>query len=439
MKIELTFNYNLELHDCKLDNLVFAFKQLIPALLSAFIAAVLRQFAERLLGNMAVSGPSGEEQPFNCSRCGAQTLIWKTRASRTVTTKLTTCMGSATVPQMQVQCKKCGRKEYIVRRLLDMPAYSRMSERTEHQLALCGSLTSFRVGEVFARVYGASHSRSTIWRCLQKVGKLMSFSISPKEHGEGQADGTGIPIRGIAKRGKELKVLIQKNKPATAKMTGSRWRLAGIDLDNYNGSWANLFRSSLEAIKSFKRFFLTTDGDEGIRKGLGNLIIHLQRCLWHIPHQLKHCLWEDGVARTSVLWKTIMGRTHQLVAVRHLLDDDEIEALIEMKNGELDELLDYCRTNGCEKSASYLENAKPDMFTALRNRLKGKATSQVERVMRTVNLRINYGKWSISGALNAMKVRLAFYYNGYDPSRYKPSASGSLSGGGDEDADGKKT
>jgi ribosomal protein L37E len=439
MKIELTFNYNLELHDCKLDNLVFAFKQMIPAFLSAFIAAVLRQFADRLLGNMAVSRPSGEEQPFNCSRCGAQTLIWKTRASRTVTTKLTTCMGSATVPQMQVQCKKCGHKEYIVRRLLGMPAYSRMSECTEHQLALCGSLTSFRVGEVFSRVYGAFHSRSTIWRCLQKVGKLMSFSVSPNELGEGQADGTGIPIRGVAKRGKELKVMIQKNTPATAKMTGSRWRLAGLDLGSYNGSWERLLRPSLEAIKSFKSFFLTTDGDEGIRKGLGNLIIHLQRCLWHIPHQLKHCLWADGVARTSGLWKAIMARAHQLVAVRHLLDDDEIEPLIEMKNGELGDLVNYCRTNGCEKSASYLENAKPDMFTSLKNRLEGRATSQVERVMRTVNLRINYGKWSISGALNAMKVRLAFYYNGYDPSRYKPSASGSASGEGNGEADGKKT
>ena len=267
----------------------------------------------------------------------------------------------------------------------------------------------------------------------------MSFSISPKERGVGQADGTGIPIRGVAKRGKELKVLIQENTPATAIETGSGWRLAGLDLGSYNGSWEKLFRPSLEAIKSFERFFLTTDGDEGIRKGLGNLIIHLQRCLWHIPHQLKHCLWADGVARTSGLWKAIMARAHQLVAVRHLLDDDEIEALIEMKNGELDDLVDYCRTNGCEKSASYLENAKPDMFTSLRNRLEGRATSQVERLMRTVNLRINYGQWSISGALNAMRVRLAFYYNGYDPSRYKPGASDLTSGDGDVDADGKKT
>ncbi len=63
---------------------------------------------------------------------------------------------------------------------------------------------------------------------------------------------------------------------------------------------------------------------------------------------------------------------------------------------------------------TYLLNAKPDIFTAFEKKLNGKTTSLVERVMRTVNLRINVGKWSTSGALNALKVRLAYYYNGFD-------------------------
>ncbi|NLZ63026.1 MAG: hypothetical protein GX902_04390 [Lentisphaerae bacterium] len=115
-----------------------------------------------------------------------------------------------------------------------------------------------------------------------------------------------------------------------------------------------------------------------------------------------------------------MGNVYQLVAFRSYLEEDEIEPLIKLKKKDLNKLLDYCRERGCQKSATYLENASPDMFTALKNRMHGKATSQVERVMRTVNLRINYGKWSITGALNAMKIRLAFYYNGYDPSRNEP-------------------
>jgi hypothetical protein len=38
----------------------------------------------------------------------------------------------------------------------------------------------------------------------------------------------------------------------------------------------------------------------------------------------------------------------------------------------------------------------------------------VERLMKTVNMRINVGKWSDSGSLNAVKIRLAYYYNGFD-------------------------
>ena len=50
-------------------------------------------------------------------------------------------------------------------------------------------------------------------------------------------------------------------------------------------------------------------------------------------------------------------------------------------------------------SAEYLENARPDLFTAISNRLNGKSTSRVERLMRTVNLRINVGKMEhIGGA-----------------------------------------
>ena len=438
MKIELSFNYIVELHDCKLDSLIAAFKQMILPLLSAFISTVLRQFADRLFGNMAIDCSKEEELSIPCSKCGGHFFNWKTRASKSVTATVATCLGVVSIPQMQVQCKKCGHKQYVVRSLLNLLPYARLSAQTERQLALCGSLTSFRVSEVFARVFGGSFTRSTVWRCVQKVGKSMSFAISPDECPEAQADGTGIPIKGIPKRGKELKVMIQKNTAETATNTRSRWRLAGLGLGDYNGSWENLFRPSLEAIRSFKSFLLSTDGDEGIRKALGNLTILLQRCLWHIPHQLKYCLWKDGIAKTSGIWKTIMGKTYQLAALRQLLEEDEIEALIDEKKNNFNDLLDYCRKQGCKKSVSYLENAEPDMFTALRNRLDGKATSQVERVMRTVNLRINYGKWSIDGALNAMKIRLAFYYNGYDPSRNEPNKSDStskcrLSG------DGKKT
>ena len=63
---------------------------------------------------------------------------------------------------------------------------------------------------------------------------------------------------------------------------------------------------------------------------------------------------------------------------------------------------------------SYLENARGDMFTAIENRLEGKTTSRIERLFRTVNMRVNVIKWSVERALNVTKVLLAYYYNGFD-------------------------
>jgi len=54
------------------------------------------------------------------------------------------------------------------------------------------------------------------------------------------------------------------------------------------------------------------------------------------------------------------------------------------------------------------------MFTAIENRLEGNTTSRVERLFRAVNMRVNVSKWSTEGVLNVAKVRLAYYYNGFD-------------------------
>lgn len=113
MKIELSFNYNLELSDCKLDSLISAFKQMISPLLSAFIATVLRQFADRLLGNMAVDCSLEGKTFSHCSKCGGHSFRWKTRESKSVSAKLVTSLGMVLIPQMQIQCKKCGHKKYM--------------------------------------------------------------------------------------------------------------------------------------------------------------------------------------------------------------------------------------------------------------------------------------------------------------------------------------
>jgi hypothetical protein len=94
----------------------------------------------------------------------------------------------------------------------------------------------------------------TVWKSVQKVAKEIEFKLEPGELPRGEADGTGISINGIKKRGKELKVFVQYKKDGGV-------RVAGVDIGNYNSDWTRLFKNSIEVLKGFKRFLLVTDGD----------------------------------------------------------------------------------------------------------------------------------------------------------------------------------
>jgi hypothetical protein len=283
-----------------------------------------------------------------------------------------------------------------------------MSYATMKILALIGSLASFRVSEKILGMFNIPLNKITVWRCVQKIGEDIEFDLDLDEAPRGQADGTGIPIQGIKKRGKELKVFIQEK-------IGGGVRIAGLAIGNYDSGWNKLFDPILETLKLFPSFLLITDGDTSILKGIKSLNIIFQRCLWHIPHQMKYYLWKDKAVRKSKEWLHVMCRLIDITTIRSLLhDEDEIDAVVKLKTDQLEELIKYCQEKNWNSCATYLQNAMPDMFTAFKNKLYGKATSKVERVMRTVNLRINVGKWSMTGALNAVKIRLAHYYNGFN-------------------------
>jgi hypothetical protein len=398
MNIRLSLNYSIELEDCNIDKLIAAFKQLLPLLLTAFVKEVLEQFA--------VAYMSRSEKPFMCECGNKKDFIWKTKNAKP--TNIFTVFAKILLPQMQIQCKACGKKSYITRELLGIVKYQTMSTVTQKMLALIGSLTTFRVSEKITGMFGVVFNRMKVWRCVQKEGKAITFDIDTNELPSGEADGTGIPINGIKKRGRELKVFIQKKKKGGV-------RIAGLTIGKYDSGWDKLFEPLREAISKFKTFLLVTDGDTSIFKEIKCVNVLLQRCLWHIPHQLKYYLWYDKVERKSDDWMAIMGKVYNIVAIRTQLKDEEIEAVLSEKRRHLNGLISFCRKKRYNSCVSYLLNAKGDMFTSLEKRLNGKSSSLAERVMKTVNMRVNVGKWSESGALNAMKIRLAHYYNDWQP------------------------
>jgi len=401
MKMDYQISLRIDISEPTLKAITKAFLEILPVLLSGFFSAVLQAFAEHFMGLA--------KKPFCCDRCeNDEDFIWKTRGGKS--TGILSIFGMVSLAQLQVQCCRCGHKMYITRKLLGVEPRVKVPQETVMKLGLLGALTSFRVAQKIVGMYGWVLDRMTIWRSVQRVGKEIRFGLDPAERAMGQADGTGIPIRGIRKRGKELKVFVQLKRSGGV-------RVAGLAIGNYEGEWEKLFEPLSEGLKRFKQFFLVTDGDTNILKALGDRVkVIFQRCLWHIPHQFKWYLWKDGVKHKSRPWIYALAELLEICALRSYVDDEKlIRQMVHRKEQRLTELIDHCREQGWRHCATYLENAAPDMFTGLLNRLQGRTVSLVERVMRTVNMRINVGKWSVQGALNATKIRLAYYYNGFDP------------------------
>ena len=401
LTIEFDCEFRVNMRQSDFPSIMKAFLILLPQLLADFFQKVLVAFGEYEMAQ--------HKKSFACKGCGNDTeFIWKTRHGKS--TIILTWFRYITLRQLQVQCKKCGSKQYITRMLLGMEPRKRIPEETRRKLALMGALTSYRVSEKFGEMFGWSIDKMTIWKSVQEVGAGIDFALDENEQPRCEADGTGVGITGIAKRGKELKVMIQYKK-------GGGVRVAGIDIGSYNGSWDKLFEKSIGVIKKFKEpFLLLTDGDTAIFDSLKDKVtILVQRCLWHIPYQAQYVLWTDGVKRKSAEWLHVVAELMEICAIRSGVDcHGTISAMIESKRARLDKVIVYCRGKGYTHCVTYLENARGDMFTALENRLQGKTTSRVERLFRTVNMRVNVSKWSTDGALNVTKVRLAYYYNGFD-------------------------
>jgi len=393
--------FDVHLKDSTISSILTAFAELLPQLLADFFQKVLVGFGEHA---MAL-----KKKPFACGCCGNdEDFTWKTRHGKE--TKIHAFYRWVRLQQLQVHCKRCGSKLYITRKLLGMEPNKRIAAEVYRKLGLLGSLTTYRVAEKIGGMFGWAVDKMTIWSAVQKTASEIDFKLDAKELPLGEADGTGIGIKGIAKRGKELKVFVQYKK-------GGGVRIAGLDIGNYNGSWDKLFKNSIEVFKKLRRrFLLITDGDTSIVDGLKDKVkIIVQRCLWHIPYQAKYVLWQDTVKHKSVEWLYVVSELMEICAIRPLVDCKKtIEKMIESKRKRLEAVIVHCREKGYKHTVAYLENARPDMFTAIEKRLNGKTTSKVERVMRTVNMRVNVSKWSDAGALNVTKVRLAYYYNGFD-------------------------
>jgi len=399
MNSQISLNYNIKLESCSFENITALFKELLPLILEDVFTLILLHYG----------GKFKDENACACS-LGSR-YKWSNKIGRKSSIK--TQWGDVKIPELQIQCKVCKEKTSIARPLLEMKPRTKIAKHLKENIALFNSLMPYRVCAKVLKFTGTQLSSTQIWRCTQEVGEKLDFSLDEDGCKSGMADGTGVGIQGIKKRGQELKVFAQN------KANGSL-HIAGVNIGKYDSAenWREIFEPLKESFEKMGRFNLSLDGDCAIIKGFNaDIGLHIQRCLWHIPHQFKHYLWMDKIKRKTPLWLTIMARCLEFVSLpKNVVDDPKIIAImLKDKEKEYEALVKLLEDNNCSACLSHLQNAYPNMFTNFRKGWEGKTTSLIERVMRTINLRVNVGKWSSKGVLNAVKIRLAHYYNGFNP------------------------
>jgi len=201
--IEFDCQFRVNMGQSDFSSIMKAFLMLLPQLREDFFQKVLVGFGEYERAQ--------EKKSFACQYCGNDPhFIGKTRHGKATT--ILTWFRYITLKQLQVECKECGRQQYITRALLGMAPRKRIPEETRRKLALMGALTSYRVSEKFGKMFGGAIDKMTIWKSVQQVGAGMDFVLDENEEPRCEADGTGVGITGIAKRGKELKGWVQYKK-----------------------------------------------------------------------------------------------------------------------------------------------------------------------------------------------------------------------------------
>ena len=261
----------------------------------------------------------------------------------------------------------------------------------------------------FSKLYsGIRLTLMSIVRAIRQSAREIKLGVIAGASDVFEADGTGIPVSGAGKRGKELKVLAQRRK-------GGGIFITGMAIGGYKQGWDKLFQPLKAALKKLGEIILVTDGDTSPLKSWQGIRVIIQRCLFHIGHEMKYMLWKDKIKRQSELWNEVMAKTLAVTSLRRIWENPEVcHKIIEDKKSEFEKLIAFCEEHRLRNAATFLKTAQGDVFSGIEKRIGGGATSLMERVRRTVNQRINVAKWSTASALSVAIIRGAYYYNGYD-------------------------
>ena len=311
-----------------------------------------------------------------CPRCAGTNLSRKGWLRRV----LITSRGRITVLVMQARCQSCERIFRPWTDRLGLPTSRRCLTELETKAVVLATQVSFaRSAKLLRRLTGGTLSAEGIRRKVATQAQSLHLP-TPQPGQTVLVDATKIKA-GRKERGEPvyLAVTAQAGPPVHGRSV-CRKQLVHLHV----GTVAPLERT----LQTSKPDYLVHDGGET----LADCARSIQRCRWHLGHQLKHYLWQDGVPHR-------FRGPFQETLLTIMSDADQGPE----RYARWTENLAAC---GLNTAAGHLQLAAKNAFSFLKD--PGFAyidTSPLEREMRELNRRADIGaRWSPKGAENLLKV-----------------------------------
>lgn len=318
-----------------------------------------------------------------CPSCGADRIIRKGWRSRT----LGTSRGKICLLVLQACCKICGRVFRPLNDVLGLPFARRfLDEFVEKGIKLGTQFSFARSANAIRELTSGSISAEGI---RQKIASR-ARSIELPNDISGQTimvDATKAKA-GSKERGVPIHLAVTA---APGPLVAGRPSIVKKLVHLHAGGIEPL-RARLKELSP--DFVVHDGGDE-----LTDCAKHVQRCRWHLSHQLGHYLWQDGLAYKD----------------RGFYQDHLKTILWTGKNRQrrYDRFVEDLEGFGLTTAAGHLKAARNEAFTFQEaQEITYSTTSPLEREMRELNRRADVGaRWSTQGVENVLKVLFHYRLN----------------------------
>lgn len=426
-------NISLNIKTC-LSGLSFSFDELILETKSLFEVEGIPGFLKVIIAFIDSVVVEHWKASGEVKCCSLPHLNRSGKRSKTIICSL----GNIQFEWSLLKCKNCQKTHSPLKEFFGLEKNQKLSFEFEKTCLETVAKESFRRSTQTIRAYSeAEFNHRTLHRWFKNTeSDAISVKYSDLEVLLG--DGTGYK-KFVSQRKLERQNRLQEKlgtQPIEISKRGEVKVMMGITKRNQiiplgawtSESWKNIGNLIYKANNQNKKVLskkvaniLVADGEIGLNKGLKKLTHHQQRCLWHIPHELRPLLKYQEKAPEGDI-KYALNQVHSIFKIDipdKEFDKVEVSEKIEVhkkiKDCELQMklLADYLSHKGYSQASTYVSNARNNLFTYLRYWLKTgvitpKVTSKLERLMREINRRIKKFafNWSEKGCAKMTRIIL---------------------------------